>query len=74
MRKQKKSSDKMLPPVRIESGTSDSKSNTLVSSERRVLDLKSEVMGSILTGGKILLLEFLLSCSKASDANIANFV
>ena len=29
--KTKKSSDKMLPPVRIEPGTSDSKSNTVLS-------------------------------------------
>ena len=37
-----------------------------------------DLVGSILTGGKILLLDFFLfSCSKASDANvgiIANFV
>ena len=44
------------------------------SSERRVLDLISEVPGSILTGGNILLLELLFSRSKAYDANIINFV
>ena len=44
-----------------------------VSLERIVLDLESEVMrgvGSIPTGGNILLLDFLFSHSKASDANI----
>ena len=40
------------------------------SSERRVLDLESEVPGSILTAGNIMLLGFLFSCSKACDANI----
>ena len=35
-----------------------------------MLDLESAVQGSILTGGNILLLVFLFSCSKASDANI----
>ena len=49
-----------------------------VSSERRVLDLESEVPGSILTGDKHFVIGFfLLSHSKASDANIgiiANFV
>ena len=37
----------------------------------------AEVPGSILTGGNFLFLDFLCSCSKASDANIAiiaNFV
>ena len=42
-----------------------------VSSERRVLDLESEVPGLILNGGNILPLDiFLFSHSKASDANI----
>ena len=49
-----------------------------IASEKRVLDLESEVRGSILTEGIILLLDFFLfSGSKASDANIgiiANFV
>ena len=48
-----------------------------VSSERRVLDLESEVLGSILTRGNVLLLEFLFLLSKASDPYIgiiANFV
>ena len=40
------------------------------SSERRVLDLESEVPGSILTAGNIMLLGFLFSCSKACHANI----
>ena len=43
------------------------------SSERRVLDLESEAMrgpGYIPTGGNILLLDFLFSYSKASDASI----
>ena len=47
-----------------------------LSSERRVLDLESEVH-SIPTGSNILPLDFLFSHSKASDANIgiiANFV
>ena len=43
-----------------------------VSSERRVLELESEVLGSILTGGNILSLDFLHS--KASDANIGIIV
>ena len=45
--------------------------------QRRVLDLESEVLGSILTGGNISSLELLLSRSKDSDANtgiVANFV
>ena len=44
-----------------------------VSPERIVLDLESEVMrglGSIPTGGNILLLDFLFSRCKASDTNI----
>ena len=42
-----------------------------VSSERRVLGLESEALGSILTGGNIfLLIFFLFSRSKASGANI----
>ena len=52
-------------------------STCLTSSERRMLDLESEVMRgpvSILTGGNILSLEFLFSRSKASDANIDIFV
>ena len=51
-------------------------STCLISSERRVLDLESEVnqrLGSILTGGNILFLDFLFSHSKASDANIDQF-
>ena len=35
-----------------------------------MLDLESWASGSILTGGNILLLDFLFSHSKASDANI----
>ena len=35
-----------------------------------MLDFESWTSGSILTGGNILLLEFLFSRSKASDANI----
>ena len=49
----------------------------LTSSERIVLDLESEVLrgkGSIPTGGNILSLDFLFSCSKASDTNIGIFV
>ena len=34
----------------------------------------AEVPSSILSGGNILLLIFLFSCSKATDANIAYFV
>ena len=48
-----------------------------ISPERRVLDLESEARGSLLNGGNILLLDFLFSCSKASDANIdiiVNFI
>ena len=44
-----------------------------VSSEKIALDLESEVMKylhSIPTGGNILLLDFLFSCCKTSDANI----
>ena len=54
-------------------------STCLTISERRMLDLESEVMrdlGSFPTGGNILSLDFFLR-SKASDANIgiiANFV
>ena len=54
-------------------------STCLTSSERKMLDLESEVMrdlGSFPTGGNILSLDFFLG-SKASDANIgiiANFV
>ena len=42
-----------------------------------MLDLESWASGSILTGGNILLLFFVFSHSKASDANIgiiANFI
>ena len=49
-------------------------STSQVSSERRVTDLESEVPGPILIRGNILFMDFLFSCSKASDANIANFV
>ena len=35
-------------------------------------ELESEVPGSIFTGGNILLLKFLFSHCKASDANIGN--
>ena len=48
-----------------------------ISPERRVLDLESDARGSLLTGGNILLLDFLFSCGKASDANIdivVNFI
>ena len=38
--------------------------------ERSMLDLESWASGSILTGGNILLLDFLFSRIKASDANI----
>ena len=44
-----------------------------VSSERRLLDLESEVirgLGSISTGGNTLLLDFLFSQSKDENANI----
>ena len=34
------------------------RANAKVSSERRLLDLESEVLGSILTEGNILLLDF----------------
>ena len=47
-----------------------------VSTERRVLDLESEVQGFNTHWGNILLLDVLFSCSKAPDANlgiIANF-
>ena len=36
--------------------------------------MESEVPGPILIRGNILFMDFLFSCSKASDANIANFV
>ena len=58
--KTKNSNNKILPLVRIETRTS----------ERRKLDLESDVPNSILTEGNILSLNFLFSCSKASDANI----
>ena len=35
-----------------------------------MLDLESWASGSILTGGNILLLEYLFACRKDSDANI----
>ena len=57
----------MWPPVRIEPGTYDFKPHTLLSEE-------TWVPGSILTEGNILLLEFFVSRSKDSDANIVNFV
>ena len=42
-----------------------------VSSERRVLDLESEVPGSVITVGNILSLDFFLfSCVKPFDGNI----
>ena len=52
-------------------------STCLTSSERIVLDLESEVMrgpGFIPTGGNILSLDFLFSCSKDKNANIGIFV
>ena len=52
-------------------------STCLTSSERRLLDLDSEVMtgpGSIPTGGNILSLDFLFSRSKDKNANINIFV
>ena len=52
-------------------------STCLTSSERIVLDLESEVMRgleSISTGGNILSLIFLFSCSKDKNANIGIFV
>ena len=36
--------------------------------------MESKIQGSILTGGNILLLDFFVSYSKASDANFGNFV
>ena len=39
-------------------------STYLVSSERRVLDLESEIPGSIVTGTNILSLDFSFPCSK----------
>ena len=57
----------MWPPVRIEPGTYDFKPHTLLSEV-------TWVPGSILTEGNILLLEFFVSRSKDSDANIVNFV
>ena len=52
-------------------------STCLTSSERRLLGLESEVMrgpGSIPTGGNILSLDFLFSCSKDKKGNINIFV
>ena len=49
------------------------KNTCQVSPERTVSDLESEVMrglGSVPTGSNILLVDFLFSRSKASDANI----
>ena len=45
-----------------------------VSSERRVSDMESEVPGSILTGGNILLLGFVCFHAVKPNANIVNFV
>ena len=55
----------------------DLSSTYLTSSERRLLDLESEVMrgpDSIPTGGSILSLDFLFSRSKDKNANIGIFV
>ena len=52
-------------------------STCLISSERRVLDLESEIMrglGSIPTVGNILSLDFLFSRGKDKNANIGIFV
>ena len=63
-------SSKYKNQVGYEQKFKDLQSSTcLTSSERRVLDLESEVPGSIPTWGSIWLLNFLFFHSKAPDAN-----